>query len=218
MAYADKRGVTFSPASIGATLIINGTMLAALIALNPEVIPPDWGGPIKVINIAIRPPPTPPITEKKPKKDQPKETVTESFNPPVTQIKDTEIKTDFRLPPTNGEALGTGPSTVIETITPVRLPLEIGAKLNPRYAGDLQPNYPTGMLRLNIEGKVTVRVLVGTDGRVKDVQPLKYTEEDFLKATREQALRKWRFTPATRDGTPVESWREMSVRFEMPDA
>lgn len=218
MAYADKRGVTFSPVSIGGALIINGTMLAALIALNPEVIPPILGGPIEIINIPT-PPPAQPITEKKQaEKEQPRETVRQDFTPPIAPVNIVEIKTGLTIPPTTGETFGTGPSTIIEPITPPRPPIEIGARLNPRYAGDLQPGYPQGMLRLNIEGKVTVSVLVGTDGRVKDVKAIAFSQEEFLKATREQAMRKWRFTPATRDGTPIESWREMSVRFEMPDA
>jgi protein TonB len=29
------------------------------------------------------------------------------------------------------------------------------------------------------------------------------------------AKRAWRFTPATRDGVAIESWREVPVRFEL---
>lgn len=217
MAYADKRGVTFSPGSIGGALLINGTMLTALIALNPEVIPPIWRDPIKFVNIAI-PPPVPPITEKKPTKEKPRhDVITNDFNPPIAPINNIDIKQEFVLPPNGGDTFGTGPSTTIDPVTPAHLPIEIGARVNPRYIRDLQPGYPLGMLRLNIEGKVTVRVLVGTDGRVKDVKAIAFSQDDFLNATRDQALRKWRFTPATRDGNPVESWREMTVRFEMPN-
>jgi protein TonB len=45
---------------------------------------------------------------------------------------------------------------------------------------------------------------------------LRADDPSFLEATRKQALAKWRFLPATRDGQPVESWREMTVRFELP--
>ena len=62
-----------------------------------------------------------------------------------------------------------------------------------------------------------VRVLVGTDGRVKAVEAVSASENAFLDATREQALRKWRFTPAMSDGAPIEAWREMTVRFVLPD-
>ena len=32
-----------------------------------------------------------------------------------------------------------------------------------------------------------------------------------------QAVSKWRFLPATRDGEAIESWREMTVRFQLPE-
>ena len=35
----------------------------------------------------------------------------------------------------------------------------------------------------------------------------------FLDVTRRQALAKWKFRPATRDGVPYETWRSMTVRF-----
>ncbi|TAJ41295.1 MAG: energy transducer TonB, partial [Chitinophagaceae bacterium] len=35
----------------------------------------------------------------------------------------------------------------------------------------------------------------------------------FFEATRKQALRYWKFRPATRDGVATESWRTMTVRF-----
>jgi protein TonB len=95
-------------------------------------------------------------------------------------------------------------------------PIFKGAQVHPRYFGALQPVYPPGMIREEREGAVRVRVLIGTDGRVRDIQTLQADDPAFLEATRKQALAKWRFLPATRDGEPVESWREMTVRFELP--
>jgi periplasmic protein TonB len=70
-------------------------------------------------------------------------------------------------------------------------------------------------LRLEIEGSVTVRVLIGTDGRVRQVQVVRATDPEFAKATERQALRAWRFKPATRDGVPVEDWQTLTVRFDI---
>jgi len=60
---------------------------------------------------------------------------------------------------------------------------------------------------------VVVRVLVGTDGRVKAIERVSATSDAFFAATRRQALSQWRFRPATRDGVGVESWYRMSVTF-----
>ncbi len=215
MAYADNRRTRFSPASVSAAVIVNGLFFAVLVLEVPEIIGVKPDKPIVIIDTSTPPPPA--VPEKRVKQTPDKATtVAEKFdrvmiaplsdNPVIPQIDE-----GFTLPPTPPLDMGE-----IRTPPAPPTPIEIGAKVNPRYAKDLQPAYPLGMLRMNIEGAVTVRVQIGTDGRVKDVQPIRTSEEDFLKATREQALRKWRFTPATRDGVPVESWREMTVRFQMP--
>lgn len=58
-------------------------------------------------------------------------------------------------------------------------------------------------------------MLIGTDGRVKQVERVSAASEAFWQATERQALSRWRFRPALRDGVAVESWRTMTVRFEM---
>jgi protein TonB len=89
------------------------------------------------------------------------------------------------------------------------------AQPDPRFAAVLQPPYPSAMARQEIEGRVVIRVLIGTDGRVKAVEPVSATDPAFHEATAAQALRRWRFKPATKDGVPVESWRTMAVRFQL---
>ena len=37
----------------------------------------------------------------------------------------------------------------------------------------------------------------------------------FAKATEKQALKAWRFKPATRDGIAVEDWQTLTVRFDI---
>ncbi|HEX7782845.1 MAG TPA: TonB family protein [Sphingobium sp.] len=100
-------------------------------------------------------------------------------------------------------------------VDPPRAPVFAQAQPDPRYARDLQPNYPPSMQRMEMAGSVTVRVRIGVDGRVLAVEKLSAASDAFWEATREQALRKWRFRPATQDGAPVESERIMTVTFEM---
>jgi protein TonB len=62
---------------------------------------------------------------------------------------------------------------------------------------------------------VTVRIVIGADGRVKQVEKLKATSDAFFRATEQQALRHWRYKPATLDGKPVESRTTVTVRFRL---
>jgi len=91
----------------------------------------------------------------------------------------------------------------------------VDAVADPRYARDFQPDYPAGERRMGNEGKVVIRVLIGPDGRVKQVERVSAASAAFWQVTERQALSRWRFRPATRDGVAIESWRTMTVRFEM---
>ena len=218
MAYADMGAHKVNPAALGAVFLINGLMAGAIILSVPSVTAAVFGPPLHVITIAQPPAPPPPPTPPHEATKEVNDVKTVITTPPIADQIDPVVVKDFTLPigpdiPIGpvGEHLGP-----LVTPTPPAPPVLTGSKLDPHFAGSLQPAYPPGMLRLNLEGSVTVRVLVGTDGRVKQVEQIKFTEEDFLKATREQAFKKWRFLPATRDGAAVESWREMTVRFQMP--
>ncbi len=116
------------------------------------------------------------------------------------------------------EALGegTGGGFGME-MTQIELPKD-PVIVAPRFVGrNAQPPYPPGLQRMNIEGSVTVRVLVGLDGRPLRIEAVKVDQEAFFKATRDWAMSHWRFAPATRDGAPFEEWRTMTVTFRMND-
>jgi periplasmic protein TonB len=109
-----------------------------------------------------------------------------------------------------GEGLGGGID--ITEIEPVKDPVIVG----PRFTGrNPQPPYPPAMQRMNIEGAVTVRVLVGIDGRPLRIEAVRVDQDAFFAATRDWAMKKWVFAPATRDGVAFQEWRTMTVRFEM---
>jgi protein TonB len=92
----------------------------------------------------------------------------------------------------------------------------VSARLDPRYAAIFQPPYPPASERREEEGVVTVRVHVGTDGRVLSAELKASSGHRRLdEAAVERARRAWRFVPATRDGVAIESWREVPVRFEL---
>lgn len=94
-------------------------------------------------------------------------------------------------------------------------PVTIGAEPDSRFAGEFQPPYPPQLLRTGVEGKTVIKVLIGADGRVKQVAIVSADDPLFADAAERQALRRWRFRPATRDGTAIESWKQMTVRFEI---
>jgi len=79
------------------------------------------------------------------------------------------------------------------------------------------PIYPPRCLRLGIEGTVRVRVLVGEDGRPQEVTIGKSSGESALDESAMDAVRRWRFEPAKRDGVPVRAWAIIPVEFKLID-
>lgn len=66
-----------------------------------------------------------------------------------------------------------------------------------------QPTYPRRALRQGLSGEVVVRALVGTDGRPRQIEILRSSAHRELDDAALQAVRRWRFDPAMRDGQPV---------------
>jgi protein TonB len=209
--YLDQK--TRSPLSLGAAIAINGAVVGALLLAVPDFIPqtpkifePIWVNPDPPPPEMDPPPPQEPRAD--PQRPIEQITPTDTLLPPDDTI--------FTLPKPP-EPVGTGifEGTGATTVTPPHEPVFVGPQINPRYRDQLQPAYPPGKIRSDEEGVVEVRVLIGADGRVKQVQKISATDEAFYRATEEQALRRWRFLPATRDGVAVESWQVKTVRFRL---
>ena len=76
------------------------------------------------------------------------------------------------------------------------------------------PIYPELAKLARIEGVVTVRALVGRDGKVKEVILLKGVH-DLLDRAALDAARGYVFTPALQNKTPVPVWVSIPFRFKL---
>ncbi len=216
-----------SRASFGAAFLIHAAVIGALIMIPATVVidRPDDG--IGVIDIPM----TPEEPDPEPEKIEPKLAEKPLIKPdprldaPPSPLKRpiddrahvTDVNTDGGLIDTgtdDGAIGGKGSGFPIEDITPKPDPVFVPPSINSRYAGSMQPIYPGSLKRQEIEGTVKVRVLVGTDGRVKKLERLDATHDAFFRTTERQS-RKWRFNPATEDGKKVEAWYTVSLKFEM---
>lgn len=66
------------------------------------------------------------------------------------------------------------------------------------------PRYPLESRRLKEQGTVRLRVLLGTDGRVKTIEVATSSGFERLDKAALGAVRHWRWAPIVRDGQPVE--------------
>ncbi|MBI3708833.1 MAG: energy transducer TonB, partial [Proteobacteria bacterium] len=99
---------------------------------------------------------------------------------------------------------------------PTMGPIEVPVITNPRYREPPRPAiYSRRAVVLQQEGTAVIRVLIAPDGTSRDVTLWHATGIALLDQAALQAARGWAFEPALRDGTAIEAWVEIPVRFQL---
>jgi len=78
-----------------------------------------------------------------------------------------------------------------------------------------KPEYPSASRRLEEEGTVTLKFLVGVDGKVKESAVEKTSGYKRLDEAARQGLAKCQFKPGTENGQPVEGWASMKYTWKL---
>jgi periplasmic protein TonB len=206
-----------SPASFALVVALHAAGFGALILAGTTQFYRNNPERLTITDIPIPPVPPPDPTRPRPRgpSNLPEQHVSHlDLTPPVGPTTGAVVDQGHSDPP------GTGPigqETVAPRDPPVPpVPVRRGAEYDSRYARDLQPPYPPSEEHAGRTGSVRIRITIGPDGRVSAVERLAATSEAFWQVTQRQALRRWRFRPATLDGRPVQATMTMSVRFEIP--
>lgn len=96
--------------------------------------------------------------------------------------------------------------------------VKVAPSITKRAQERFKPPYPPTSRRLGEEGSVVVAVLVGIDGKVKDIKLEKSSGFPRLdEATLAWAPKHWQFVPGTEDGKPVEMWYSLKMTFKVTD-
>jgi len=78
----------------------------------------------------------------------------------------------------------------------------------------VDPLYPAGARRMRLSGEVQMQVLVGPDGQVEDIRIIKVTRSGVgFESASEDAIRQWRYRPATKKGVKVRMWVTVRIPF-----
>lgn len=119
-------------------------------------------------------------------------------------------------PPPASPPLGRSTPAPEPTEAPVRAPTPAPARNDetpPKIQSVVKPVYPPFALRARVRGTVILRVLVGETGIPLDIEVVTGVAGGLTEAAVE-AVRRWRFQPARRDGTPVRAWTTIPIPFE----
>ncbi|PUE46795.1 energy transducer TonB [Limnohabitans sp. 2KL-1] len=96
---------------------------------------------------------------------------------------------------------------------PVAAPVRVAAVVN--SANCEKPDYPSASRRLEEEGTVSLRFLVGVDGKVIQAEVEKSSGFKRLDEAARAGLSRCAFKPATVDGKPEQGWASMKYTWRL---
>jgi len=214
--YASHR----SPSALAAAIALNGGLVALVIAIPVAQYVRTPVQPLITHDVWIQPRPIPdePKPEVKPTRTekpihQQKPDERTIIDEPIISIAGSGGITGSDEKPQLGATGGIGTLPYNPPVDPVF----VAARPDPRYADAFHPDYPPSLRREGLEGSVTVRITIDERGRVIAVEQVRATNSAFFEETKRQALREWRFKPATRDGVAIRAEQTMTVHFQLED-
>ena len=195
--------------ALGRMSMVAGLHLAALylIATSLGIVPPliTKTEPISLGPQEATPPEDPTVPIPKHREYEPTVYVPEPVAPPIAQSDSTD-----RI-----QAVANDDPPVVPPAVPVPEPQLVGVRVDSRHPLT-QPLYPTTDIRQGNEGTAEIEVYVLPNGRVGDARIAKSAGSPTLdQSALEEAKRRWRLLPATRDGEPYAQWHRLKVTFNL---
>ena len=104
---------------------------------------------------------------------------------------------------------------IIDNVTTEPQPTLVSVRQDSRYPLT-QPTYPARDIREGNEGTVELEIYVLPTGRIGDARVIRSAGSPSLdQSAIDEAKRKWRMLPATRDGEPYAQWHRLKVTFNL---
>jgi protein TonB len=169
-----------------------------LIAPEPKIAPP----PPKAEPEPVKPQPKP-ITKQPPlKQTAPKQ----KTPPPVAKAAAAAPAPTLTKPVTRQAQASSAKTTEPST----QLPSADAAGLNNKA-----PVYPMLSRKRKEQGTVWMLLLVSKEGLVTQLKLKKTSGFDRLDQAALQAVKKWKFQPARKEGQPIDYWYELPLKFSL---
>jgi periplasmic protein TonB len=113
-------------------------------------------------------------------------------------------------PPPINEPVATAPAPAAPAAAPARIELPSS---DADYLQNPKPAYPPISKRLGEQGKVVVRVLIGTDGAAQRTELRQSSGYARLDQAALDTVQKWRYVPGKRNGVPEAMWFNVPINF-----
>ncbi len=197
------------------SMVLGGsTALASVFAMNSLAPPPPQEEKAAGADFTVAK--EPPPQREKPKAQKRREVKTSTApRAPTPQLANAIGGIDFALPGFAVADFGSvGDQLLGDTTKHTTMTAEVVDEL-PKPRRRTSPVYPDKARQRGVTGYVKLKILLSASGeigrvRVVDAKPRGIFEEAAL-----AAVRQWEFDPAVYQGSPVETWMDQVVRFEL---
>lgn len=124
------------------------------------------------------------------------------------------VPIDFS-PPETAITATVEPTDLVQSGSALPVPRLIAPRADPRHPLT-QPPYPATDIREGNEGSVDLELYVLPNGRIGDARVVRSSGFERLdQSAVDEAKKRWRLLPATRDGAPIAQWHRLRVKFEL---
>jgi protein TonB len=202
-------------------------VMAAPLSL-PNPVKPEPKSGIKLQTEIKKPPPQPVIAQKKivtkPKLtlERPKLPRKLDSNMVKTGIKpktpDTEMPVDKSALAAEIPSAISSNDNLSSSVVPAVRPSTIIADYRVAYLHNPPPVYPASSRQQKEEGRVLLNVMINSNGKPEVVQIQQSSGYSALDQSATDTVRRWRFAPAQRSGTPVDAWVTVPIVFRFSNS
>lgn len=164
---------------------------------------------------AVAPPIVADLIEEKPpeEKPPPPPPVVVQERPPVQVVTpDINISVPADLPPPPITNVTTQP---VPPPPPVKAPVVIGTPLTASYMPNTEDYYPPAAKREEREGRPVVHLCVGANGKLTTVEVKASSGSPDLDDGALKIIKAARWKAATSEGKPVDTCKDLAIKFEM---
>ena len=204
-------GLQRLPGATPAPMVIPAQVIATFITPEPEpiVMPEPLAPPEPVVQPKPVPKPQPKPQPKPKPKPQPLPKAVASPDPaPAT------APTGTLDPEPTAPATPTPAPTAAQASTDTAAPAAIVMpSSSAAYLNNPRPSYPSISRRMGEQGKVMLRVFVNAQGQPEQIQIQQSSGFDRLDKAAVDAVRRWKFTPGSRNGVAEAMWNIVPINF-----
>jgi protein TonB len=184
-----------------------------VLAMNSGGLSLDDGEERKVVAFEVAPPPPKKKPKTRPKpKPKPKKRAARPRPPSLNPVAGLS-GLDFGLD-AFGTDMGDDLNQLLGDVSNVVMTTE-AVDDPPRPQRTVAPEYPARARKKGTTGEVRLSLLVGIDGRVRDVRVLSSEPAGLFDDAAIQAVRQWTYTPATYEGEPVATRVTQPIVFDL---